>query len=441
MAEEIKTEVDSNEEVRTEVSEITTKEKRTVFGKDELTKNEFIFRKSNFGDLLFSDNKVFTTIMNFDKVCTKSYDVSELYHIPFNKTINLNERFMLDKVDAITPKNKLLIKKDVELIFEGVEIKNFPTHISSDDFVLIGNSYVYVVNMDTKKLLISIDSCTGNVYTKMEYKSGDEWIKPKGYIFCLFSTEAYEAELEKERDEYIDSLAKVDEKGINLMASMINIIHSSDDETVKSKFKNDQVLKSKYGSAVISWLKDRKLDKRFFCYKFKPGFLIDIETSDDINIKDKTFDTKALVAILAPDFIKDIIKAVPDIECDESGIPVLTENDFKSLEFAGIKKDNANMIYNTSLKIIKESNDKIKSFTANLQDHEFANKAFDASCNLCLELANLDDFYNKLFANDTSTECSQELSEYITLNSKNGYEKEIEAANKTIDEQREGLAS
>ena len=136
MAEEIKTEVDSNEEVRTEVSEITTKEKRTVFGKDELTKNEFIFRKSNFGDLLFSDNKVFTTIMNFDKVCTKSYDVSELYHIPFNKTINLNERFMLDKVDAITPKNKLLIKKDVELIFEGVEIKNFPTHISSDDFVL-----------------------------------------------------------------------------------------------------------------------------------------------------------------------------------------------------------------------------------------------------------------------------------------------------------------
>lgn len=441
MAEEIKTEVDSNEEVRTEVSEITTKEKRTVFGKDELTKNEFIFRKSNFGDLLFADNKVFTTIMNFDKVCTKSYDVSELYHIPFNKTINLNERFMLDKVDAITPKNKLLIKKDVELIFEGVEIKNFPTHISSDDFVLIGNSYVYVVNMDTKKLLISIDSCTGNVYTKMEYKSGDEWIKPKGYIFCLFSTEAYEAELEKERDEYIDSLAKVDEKGINLMASMINIIHSSDDETVKSKFKNDQVLKSKYGSAVISWLKDRKLDKRFFCYKFKPGFLIDIETSDDINIKDKTFDTKALVAILAPDFIKDIIKAVPDIECDESGTPVLTENDFKSLEFAGIKKDNANMIYNTSLKIIKESNDKIKSFTDNLQDHEFANKAFDASCNLCLELANLDDFYNKLFANDTSTECSQELSEYITLDSKNGYEKEIEAANKTIDEQREGLAS
>ena len=441
MAEEIKTEVDSNEEVRTEFSEITTKEKRTVFGKDELTKNEFIFRKSNFGDLLFADNKVFTTIMNFDKVCTKSYDVSELYHIPFNKTINLNERFMLDKVDAITPKNKLLIKKDVELIFEGVEIKNFPTHISSDDFVLIGNSYVYVVNMDTKKLLISIDSCTGNVYTKMEYKSGDEWIKPKGYIFCLFSTEAYEAELEKERDEYIDSLAKVDEKGINLMASMINIIHSSDDETVKSKFKNDQVLKSKYGSAVISWLKDRKLDKRFFCYKFKPGFLIDIETSDDINIKDKTFDTKALVAILAPDFIKDIIKAVPDIECDESGTPVLTENDFKSLEFAGIKKDNANMIYNTSLKIIKESNDKIKSFTDNLQDHEFANKAFDASCNLCLELTNLDDFYNKLFANDISTECSQELSEYITLDSKNGYEKEIEAANKTIDEQREGLAS
>ena len=441
MAEEIKTEVDSNEEIRTEVSEITTKEKRTVFGKDELTKNEFIFRNSNFGDLLFADNKVFTTIMNFDKVCTKSYDVSELYHIPLNKTINLNERFMLDKVDAITPKNKLLIKKDVELIFEGVEIKNFPTHISSDDFVLIGNSYVYVVNIDTKKLLISIDSCTGNVYTKMEYKSGDEWIKPKGYIFCLFSTEAYEAELEKERDEYIDSLAKVDEKGINLMASMINIIHSSDDETVKSKFKNDQVLKSKYGSAVISWLKDRKLDKRFFCYKFKPGFLIDIETSDDINIKDKTFDTKALVAILAPDFIKDIIKAVPDIECDESGTPVLTENDFKSLEFAGIKKDNANMIYNTSLKIIKESNDKIKSFTANLQDHEFANKAFDASCNLCLELANLDDFYNKLFANDTSTECSQELSEYITLDSKNGYEKEIEAANKTIDEQREGLAS
>lgn len=441
MAEEIKTEVDSNEEVRTEVSEIATKEKRTVFGKDELTKNEFIFRKSNFGDLLFADNKVFTTIMNFDKVCTKSYDVSELYHIPFNKTVNLNERFMLDKVDVITPKNKLLIKKDVELIFEGVEIKNFPTHISSDDFVLIGNSYVYVVNMDTKKLLISIDSSTGNVYTKMEYKSGDEWIKPKGYIFCLFSTEAYEAELEKERDEYIDSLAKVDEKGINLMASMINIIHSSDDETVKSKFKNDQVLKSKYGSAVISWLKDRKLDKRFFCYKFKPGFLIDIETSDDINIKDKTFDTKALVAILAPDFIKDIIKAVSDIECDESGTPVLTENDFKSLEFAGIKKDNANMIYNTSLKIIKESNDKIKSFTANLQDHEFANKAFDASCNLCLELANLDDFYNKLFANDTSTECSQELSEYITLDSKNGYEKEIEAANKTIDEQREGLAS
>lgn len=441
MAEEIKTEVDSNEEVRTEVSEIATKEKRTVFGKDELTKNEFIFRKSNFGDLLFADNKVFTTIMNFDKVCTKSYDVSELYHIPFNKTVNLNERFMLDKVDVIAPKNKLLIKKDVELIFEGVEIKNFPTHISSDDFVLIGNSYVYVVNMDTKKLLISIDSCTGNVYTKMEYKSGDEWIKPKGYIFCLFSTEAYEAELEKERDEYIDSLAKVDEKGINLMASMINIIHSSDDETVKSKFKNDQVLKSKYGSAVISWLKDRKLDKRFFCYKFKPGFLIDIETSDDINIKDKTFDTKALVAILAPDFIKDIIKAVPDIECDESGTPVLTENDFKSLEFAGIKKNNANMIYNTSLKIIKESNDKIKSFTANLQDHEFANKAFDASCNLCLELANLDDFYNKLFANDTSTECSQELSEYITLDSKNGYEKEIEAANKTIDEQREGLAS
>lgn len=429
------------EEIKTEVSEIATKEKRTVFGKDELTKNEFIFRKSNFGDLLFADNKVFTTIMNFDKVCTKSYDVSELYHIPLNKTVNLNERFMLDKVDAITPKNKLLIKKDVELIFEGVEIKNFPTHISSDDFVLIGNSYVYVVNMDTKKLLISIDSCTGNVYTKMEYKSGDEWIKPKGYIFCLFSTEAYEAELEKERDEYIDSLAKVDEKGINLMASMINIIHSSDDETVKSKFKNDQVLKSKYGSAVISWLKDRKLDKRFFCYKFKPGFLIDIETSDDINIKDKTFDTKALVAILAPDFIKDIIKAVPDIECDESGTPVLTENDFKSLEFAGIKKDNANMIYNTSLKIIKESNDKIKSFTANLQDHEFANKAFDASCNLCLELANLDDFYNKLFANDTSTECSQELSEYITLDSKNGYEKEIEAANKTIDEQREGLAS
>lgn len=441
MAEEIKTEINSNEEVRTEVSEIATKEKRTVFGKDELTKNEFIFRKSNFGDLLFADNKIFTTIMNFDKVCTKSYDVSELYHIPFNKTVNLNERFMLDKVDAITQKNKLLIKKDVELIFEGVEIKNFPTHISSDDFVLIGNSYVYVVNMDTKKLLISIDSCTGNVYTKMEYKSGDEWIKPKGYIFCLFSTEAYEAELEKERDEYIDSLAKVDEKGINLMASMINIIHSSDDETVKSKFKNDQVLKSKYGSAVISWLKDRKLDKRFFCYKFKPGFLIDIETSDDINIKDKTFDTKALVAILAPDFIKDIIKAVPDIECDESGTPVLTENDFKSLEFAGIKKDNANMIYNTSLKIIKESNDKIKSFTANLQDHEFANKAFDASCNLCLELVNLDDFYNKLFANDTSTECSQELSEYITLDSKNGYEKEIEAANKTIDEQREGLAS
>lgn len=441
MAEEIKTEVDSNEEIRTEVSEIATKEKRTVFGKDELTKNEFIFRKSNFGDLLFSDNKVFTTIMNFDKVCTKSYDVSELYHIPLNKTVNLNERFMLDKVDAITPKNKLLIKKDVELIFEGVEIKNFPTHISSDDFVLIGNSYVYVVNMDTKKLLISIDSCTGNVYTKMEYKSGDEWIKPKGYIFCLFSTEAYETELEKERDEYIDSLAKVDEKGINLMASMINIIHSSDDETVKSKFKNDQVLKSKYGSAVISWLKDRKLDKRFFCYKFKPGFLIDIETSDDINIKDKTFDTKALVAILAPDFIKDIIKAVHDIECDESGTPVLTENDLKSLEFAGIKKDNANMIYNTSLKIIKESNDKIKGFTANLQDHEFANKAFDASCNLCLELANLDDFYNKLFANDTSTECSQELSEYITLDSKNGYEKEIEAANKIIDEQREGLAS
>lgn len=441
MAEEIKTEVDSNEEVRTEVSEITTKEKRTVFGKDELTKNEFIFRKSNFGDLLFADNKVFTTIMNFDKVCTKSYDVSELYHIPLNKTINLNERFGLDKVDAIAPKNKLIIKKDVELIFEDVEIKNFPTHVSHDDFVLIGNSYVYVVNMDTKKLLISIDSCTGNVYTKMEYKSGDEWIKPKGYIFCLFSTEAYEAELEKERDEYIDSLAKVDEKGINLMASMINIIHSSDDETIKSKFKNDQVLKSKYGSAVISWLKDRKLDKRFFCYKFKPGFLIDIETSDDINVKDKTFDTKALVAILAPDFIKDIIKAVPDIECDESGTPVLTENDFKSLEFAGIKKDNANMIYNTSLKIIKESNDKIKGFTANLEDHEFANKAFDASCNLCLELINLDYFYNKLFSNDPSTECSQELSEYITLDSKNGYEKEIENANKIIDEQREGLAS
>lgn len=441
MAEEIKTEVDSNEEVRTEVSEIATKEKRTVFGKDELTKNEFIFRKSNFGDLLFADNKVFTTIMNFDKVCTKSYDVSELYHIPLNKTVNLNERFRLDKVDAITPKNKLIIKKDVELIFEDVEIKNFPTHISHDDFVLIGNSYVYVVNMDTKKLLISIDSCTGNVYTKMEYKSGDEWIKPKGYIFCLFSTEAYEAELEKERDEYIDSLAKVNEKGINLMASMINIIHSSDDETIKSKFKNDQVLKSKYGSAVISWLKDRKLDKRFFCYKFKPGFLIDIETSDDINVKDKTFDTKALVAILAPDFIKDIIKAVPDIECDEYGTPVLTENDFKSLEFAGIKKDNANMIYNTSLKIIKESNDKIKGFTANLEDHEFANKAFDASCNLCLELVNLDDFYNKLFSNDPSTECSQELSEYITLDSKNEYEKEIENANKIIDEQREGLAS
>ena len=453
MVEEIKTEVNSNEEVRAEVGETSPiKEKRTMFGKDEFTKNEFIFRKSNLGDLLLGDNKRFTTVMSFDKVCTKSYCVDEWYHIPLNKTVNLNERFKLNKADAITSKNKLIIKKDVEIIFKDADITDFPTHISSDNFVLIGNSYVYVINMDTKKFFISINSCTGNVYTKMKYKSGDKWIEPKGYIFCLFSTEQYETELEKERDEYINSLAKVDEKGINPMASMINIIHPSEDETVKSKFKNDQVLKSKYGSAVISWLKNRKLDKRFFCYKFKPGFLIDVETSDDIDAKDKTFDTKALVAILAPDFIKDIIKAVPDIECDESGTPVLTENDFKSLEFAGIKKDNANMIYNTSLKIIKESNDKIKDSTAILEDHEFANKAFDASCNLCLELTDLDNFYDKLFvdgrvfavpytANETIAEYSQELSEYYILDSKNKYEKDIENANKTIDEQREGLAS
>ena len=215
MAEEIKTEVNSNEEVRAEVGKISTKEKRTMFGKDEFTKNEFIFRKSNLGDLLLGDNKTFTTVMSFDKVCTKSYDVSELYHIPLNKTVNLNERFKLNEADSITSKNKLLIKKDVEIIFEDIDITDFPTHISSDNFVLIGNSYVYVINMDTKKFLISINSCTGNVYTKMKYKSGDKWIKPKGYIFCLFSTEHYETELEKERDEYIDSLAKVDEKGIN----------------------------------------------------------------------------------------------------------------------------------------------------------------------------------------------------------------------------------
>ena len=43
MAEEIKTEVDSNEEVRAEVGETSPiKEKRTMFGKDEFTKNEFI---------------------------------------------------------------------------------------------------------------------------------------------------------------------------------------------------------------------------------------------------------------------------------------------------------------------------------------------------------------------------------------------------------------
>ena len=78
MAEEIKTEVNSNEEVRAEVGEASRiKEKRTMFGKDEFTKNEFIFRKSNLGDLLLVDNKKFTTFMSFDKVCTKSYCVDE----------------------------------------------------------------------------------------------------------------------------------------------------------------------------------------------------------------------------------------------------------------------------------------------------------------------------------------------------------------------------
>ena len=110
MAEEIKTEVNSNEEVRAEVGETSPiKEKRTMFGKDEFTKNEFIFRKSNFGDLLLGDNKRFTTVMSFDKVCTKSYVVDEFYHIPLNKTVNLNERFKLNEADAITSKNKLLI--------------------------------------------------------------------------------------------------------------------------------------------------------------------------------------------------------------------------------------------------------------------------------------------------------------------------------------------
>ena len=65
MAEEIKTEVNSNEEVKAEVGETSPiKEKRTMFGKDEFTKNEFIFRKSNLGDLDMVDLKTFTTVIS-----------------------------------------------------------------------------------------------------------------------------------------------------------------------------------------------------------------------------------------------------------------------------------------------------------------------------------------------------------------------------------------
>lgn len=403
------------------------------FGSDIYTNESLVLNiNSNIDN---EDDEVVTVKVDRNKY--KKYKTNR--HININVSgptkVDLNEILGLKGEDVISSKNKLEIYGDIQIISRDVNHKVISTDVVKT-LTLIGN---VLVHMDDN-WRIYINVTTGLMYVdSMEYAKSEN-VPATVVLFAVFSTEKHVEKLAYSRIKRIAAMAEPDENGVAPISSMIKLVNPKVTDGSIDSFLNDTKIKNVYGKALIDWLLSDDISGVFnttaFLKKFVPGYMFDLEISDsefadgNIDVDMVHFDKNAVIQNFYPEIITSVIKTC-DIEMiDENGVPVISENDRKTLEFIGIKKDDASSIIDMAYSTIDASRTILSENKAKLSDQDFSAKCFDAECSLCAISSTPESFFNGVNKDD-----------FDLVTEKQDIEKLISDTVLSLYEQCEGLAS
>lgn len=351
-------------------------------------------------------------------------------------TIDLNALFGLE-FNAISTKNKLTIKGDLQIV-HGVDSDTDSTVdiVNVKDFTKIGNALISI----SKLYRIYINVATGILYIEcLENKSDDTLA-----VFADFSTEMYDAKLESDKRCEVAQYANIDEyidgsTSIAPISNHIKLVNPSVTDGSIDRWLNDPKIKNVYGMAFVNWLLSDEMKSCFdataFLKKFVQGYVFNLEISDkefadgNIDADMVHFDKTAVVQQFYPEIITSVLNTC-NVECDDKGTPVITQDDRKLLEFAGIKTGDASNIIDIAYTTIDGSRDMISEYEAKLLDKDFASECFDAECATCAISGSPEQFFKDV-----------NLLDFNKLAEKQNIENDIEHARESLSDQIEGLAS
>lgn len=400
------------------------------FGSDIYTSKSLMLKTSeeSKSDIVVTVN---TRKGKYKKYKTKAYIV--LNPNDTKHTVDLNTLFGLELDDSISTKNKLTIKGDLQIVHNADSNTDSTVDIVNvNDFTKIGNALIFI----GKLYKIYINVATGILYIEcLESKSDDTLA-----VFADFSTERYDAKLESDKCCEVTYYVNIDEStDIAHISNHIKLVNPSVTDGSIDRWLNDPKIKNVYGMAFVNWLLSDEMKSCFdataFLKKFVPGYMFNLEISDkefadgQIDVGMVHFDKTAVVQQFYPEIITSVLNTC-DIECDDKGTPVITQDDRKLLEFAGIKTGDASNIIDIAYTTIDGSRDMISEYEAKLLDKDFASECFDAECATCAISGSPEQFFKDV-----------NLIDFNKLTEKQNIEKDIEHARESLSDQLEGLAS
>lgn len=406
------------------------------FGSDIYTKDSLMLNIGKSTDVESESKDYIVVTAKVGKNKYKKYKTNRYIDINVSSPVkeNLNEILGLTGKNAISPKNKLVILGDIQIIFKDSEHKVISTDVIKS-LTLIGNVLVHIGD----NLKIYINVTTGTLYVESAARDGSENKVTSAALFAHFSTEKHEEKLSTSRLEEVANMAVPNEQGVSPISTMMKLVNPKvTDDSIDSSL-NDNKIKNVYGKALIDWLLSNEIVGVFnataFLKKFVPGYMFDLEISDsefadgNIDVGMVHFDKNAVIQNFYPEIITSVIKTC-DIEKNENGVPVISEDDRKTLEFIGIKKDDAGSIIDMAYSTIDASRTIINENEAKLADSEFGSKCFDAECSLCAISSTPEAFFGGV-----------NKDEFDIVTEKQDIAKLISDTELSLEEQCEGLAS
>lgn len=316
---------------------------------------------------------------------------------------------------------------DIYVYTEGRDKNNKPeitcTVISTKAIPTVGPCKTYYNEDDN--LCIILNTQTGKLVISKINEDGADNIF--GFFFSVSTKDMRDAHAE-EAAEYYETIFKRSQATDKLDGVIDRMILISDclDKNTVEKLRTEEV-KKLFVPKVKEWFDSLpSFNKKKFCYKFDHSFRFDVSvifedgvTVDNLTEKTAKFDKNALLNIIYPDIVSNVSKEYDGtIEYDDAGLPVITDEDKRNLEFIGFKKEQTNQLIAATIAMLEQSKQNVESPKKTLEDTDFKAKCFDAECVLLPLISG---------ANESAIAAVKEhVTEYNYL--KNKYDFELDVA-------------